>query len=164
VYFPGSTIGNFARDAAIELLRRMREMAGLDGAILLGIDRVKAASLLERAYDDAAGITAEFNLNALRHLNREVGATFDLAAFEHRAPWVPAHARIEMHLVANRDLTFEVGGERFAMSRGEHLLTEYAHKYTLSDAADIARGAGLAVRRTWSDSQDWFSVLLLEPA
>jgi dimethylhistidine N-methyltransferase len=164
VYFPGSTIGNFARDAAIDLLRRLRETTGVDGAILLGIDRVKDPSLLERAYDDAAGITAEFNLNALRHLNRELGATFDLAAFEHRAPWVLAHARIEMHLVANRDLRFEVGGEPFAMSRGEYLLTELAHKYTLSDAADIAHGAGLAVRRTWSDSQDWFSVLLLEPA
>jgi dimethylhistidine N-methyltransferase len=164
VYFPGSTIGNFAREAAIDLLRRLREITGKGGAILLGIDRVKAVLLLERAYDDAAGITAEFNLNALRHLNRELGATFDLAAFEHRAPWVSAHSRIEMHLVANRDLTFEVGGEAFAMSRGEYLLTEFAHKYTLPDMDDIARNAGLAVRRTWSDSQDWFSVLLLEPA
>lgn len=163
-YFPGSTIGNFSRDAAVALLQLMREMTGRDGAILLGVDRVKDASLLEHAYDDAAGITAEFNVNALRHLNRELGANFDLAAFEHRAPWVPAHSRIEMHLVANRDLTFAVGGEPFAMSRGEHLLTEYAHKYTLSDAADIARSAGLTVRATWSDSRDWFSVLLLEPA
>jgi uncharacterized SAM-dependent methyltransferase len=139
-------------------------MTGRDGAILLGVDRVKDASLLERAYDDAAGITAEFNVNALRHLNRELGANFDLAAFGHRAPWVPALSRIEMHLLANRDLTFTVGGEPFAMSRGEHLLTEYAHKYTLADAADIARSAGLTVCGTWSDSRDWFSVLLLEPA
>jgi dimethylhistidine N-methyltransferase len=164
VYFPGSSIGNFSRDTAIELLGRWRELVAGNGAILLGVDRVKPAPILERAYDDAAGITAEFNRNALRHLNRELGATFDPLAFEHRAPWVPAHKRIEMHLVASRDLTFSVGGESIAMSKGEHLLTECAHKYTLADAADIARDAGLAIRGTWSDARDWFSVLLLEPA
>jgi dimethylhistidine N-methyltransferase len=164
VYFPGSTLGNFARSEAIGFLGRMRALCGPDGAILLGIDRVKAASLLERAYDDAAGITAQFNRNALRHLNRELGATFDLTAFEHRAPWTPEHSRIEMHLVANRDVPFTVGGERFEMARGEYLLTELSHKYTLADATDIARSAGLEVRRAWSDPRDWFSVLLLEPA
>jgi dimethylhistidine N-methyltransferase len=162
VYFPGSTLGNFTRLAAIDLLRRMRAMAGPSGAVLLGIDRVKAAAILECAYDDAAGLTAAFNLNALRHLNRALGAGFDPAAFSHRAPWVPAHSRIEMHLVAKRDLSFMVGDERFEMARGEHLLTEYSHKYTLRDVADLAHRAGLAVRRTWSDPQEWFSVLLLE--
>jgi dimethylhistidine N-methyltransferase len=163
VYFPGSTLGNFTRIAAIGLLRRMRAMAGTNGAVLLGIDRVKAAAILERAYNDAAGLTAAFNLNALRHLNRELGAGIDPAAFSHRAPWVPAHSRIEMHLVANRDLGFNVGGRRFEMTRGEYLLTEYSHKYTLREIADLAQSAGLAVHRTWSDPQDWFSVLLLEP-
>jgi dimethylhistidine N-methyltransferase len=164
IYFPGSTLGNFDRSESIRLLGQMRELAGRDGAILLGIDRVKNAALLERAYDDAAGVTAEFNLNALRHLNRQLGADFDLASFAHRAPWIPAHSRIEMHLVANRDLAFTVGGQRFAMTRGEHLLTEYSHKYTLDDATDIARSVGLALRCCWSDPHDWFSVLLLEPA
>lgn len=164
VYFPGSTLGNFDRSESIRLLGQMRELAGRDGAILLGIDRVKNAALLERAYDDAAGVTAEFNVNALRHLNRQLGADFDPASFAHRAPWVPAHSRIEMHLVANRDLAFTVGGQRFAMTRGEHLLTEYSHKYTLDDATGIARSAGLALRCCWSDPHDWFSVLLLEPA
>ncbi len=164
VYFPGSSIGNFSRDTAIDLLRQWREVVEPDGAILLGVDRVKSTQILERAYDDAAGITAEFNRNALRHLNRELGATFDPMAFEHRAPWEPVHKRIEMHLVASRGLTFTVGGESIAMSKGEYLLTECAHKYTLADAADIARDAGLAIRGTWSDAQDWFSVLLLEPA
>jgi dimethylhistidine N-methyltransferase len=164
VYFPGSSIGNFSRANAIELLGRWRQIVGPDGAIVLGIDRVKPAPILERAYDDAAGITAEFNRNALLHLNRELGASFDPTAFEHRAPWVPAHQRIEMHLVASRDLSFAVGGESFAMAQGEYLLTEFAHKYTLSDAADVARSAGLAIRNTWSDARDWFSVLLLEPA
>jgi L-histidine N-alpha-methyltransferase len=163
VYFPGSTLGNFARPAAIDLLRRMRNMAGTSGAVLLGIDRVKPAAIVERAYNDAAGLTAEFNLNALRHLNREIGAGFDPGAFAHRAPWVPEHSRIEMHLVASRETSFIVGDERFEMARGEYLLTEYSHKYTLDDVVALASSAGLAVRRTWSDPQDWFSVLLLEP-
>jgi len=163
VYFPGSTLGNFARPAAIDLLRRMRAIAGTGGAVLLGVDRVKDEAVLERAYNDSAGLTAAFNLNALHHLNRELGADFDPTAFAHRAPWVPDQSRIEMHLVANRELFFSVGGERFEMARGEHLLTEYSHKYTLADVADLAHSAGLAVRSTWSDPQDWFSVLLLEP-
>ena len=163
VYFPGSTLGNFTRIAAIDLLRRMREMAGPSGAVLLGIDRIKDAAILERAYDDAAGLTAAFNLNALRHLNRALGAGFDPEAFSHRAPWVPAHSRIEMHLVANRELGFIVGGQRFQMTRGEYLITEYCHKYTLREIADLVQCAGLTVRRTWSDPRDWFSVLLLEP-
>lgn len=163
VYFPGSTLGNFARPAAIDLLRRMRNLAGSSGAVLLGIDRVKAAAIIERAYNDVAGLTAAFNLNALRHLNRELGAGFDPGAFTHRAPWVPEHSRIEMHLVANRETSFIVGDEQFEMARGEYLLTEYSHKYTLDDVAALASSAGLAVRRTWSDPQDWFSVLLLKP-
>lgn len=164
VYFPGSTLGNFAQDEAVRLLGRMRDMAGRDGAVLLGLDRVKPVPILERAYDDAAGVTAEFNLNALRHLNRELGADFDLTAFAHRAPWLPAERRIEMHLVARRDVAFTVGGERFTLAQGDFLLTEYAHKYTPDDAANLAARAGLVVRQSWSDPRDWFSVYLLEPA
>jgi dimethylhistidine N-methyltransferase len=164
VYFPGSTIGNFAPEAAVELLARLRELAGPEGAILLGVDRVKPASVLEPAYDDVAGITAEFNRNMLRHLNRALGATFEPGAFAHCAPWVPDYARIEMRLVANSDLAFTVGGERFAMKHDEYLLTEYSHKYTLRAAAELAGRAGLTLRRAWSDARDWFSVLLLEPA
>jgi len=164
VYFPGSTLGNFDRSEAISLLSRFRAAAGPGGAVLLGIDRVKPASILERAYDDAEGVTAAFNLNALRHLNRELSASFDLAGFEHRAPWVAAEERIEMHLVARRDQTFGVGSATFHLARGEYLLTEYSHKYTLESASDIAAAAGLAMRRAWSDPRDWFSVLLLEPA
>ncbi|HET7203376.1 MAG TPA: L-histidine N(alpha)-methyltransferase [Steroidobacteraceae bacterium] len=163
VYFPGSTLGNFDFDEAISLLARLAAIAGPDGALLLGLDSVKPASILERAYDDAAGVTAEFNLNALRHLNREVGATFDLSAFEHRAPWVAEHARIEMHLVARRDVSFDVGPASFQLGRGDYLLTEYSHKYTPESAARMTAAAGLAVRRTWSDPREWFRVLLLEP-
>jgi len=164
VYFPGSTIGNFPRDEAIGLLARLRQIAGEDGALLLGVDRVKPQAILERAYDDAAGVTAEFNLNALRHLNRELGTDFEPAAFEHRAPWVAEHGRIEMHLVATRDTTFSLDGEDFRLARGDYLLTEYSHKYTLEDATAKAAAAGLALRHAWSDPEEWFSVLLLEPA
>jgi dimethylhistidine N-methyltransferase len=162
VYFPGSTLGNFERDAAEILLERFAEIAGPDGAVVLGLDRVKPAAILERAYNDAAGVTAAFNLNALRHLNRELSASFDLADFEHRAPWVPETERIEMHLVARRDTSAKVGATAFEFARGDNLLTELSHKYTFESAARLARAAGLVVRRTWSDPQDWFSVLLLE--
>lgn len=164
VYFPGSTIGNFDRDEAIDLLRRLRTVAGEDGALVLGVDRIKPKDILERAYDDAAGVTAEFNLNALRHLNRELGADFDLTAFEHRAPWVAEHRRIEMHLVATRDVTFSLDGESFGLARDEYLLTEYSHKYTIEDAAAKAAAAGYALRQAWCDPSQWFSVLLLEPS
>ena len=162
VFFPGSTLGNFERDAAETLLTRFAEIAGPDGAVLLGLDRVKRAAILETAYNDAAGVTAAFNLNALRHLNREVPATFDLEDFEHHAPWVPGHDRIEMHLVARRDTSARIGGTTFGLARGEYLLTELSHKYTPGSAARLAAAAGLVVRGTWSDPHDWFSVLLLE--
>jgi dimethylhistidine N-methyltransferase len=164
VYFPGSTLGNFAMADATRLLARFAAAAGPAGAVLLGLDRVKPTSMLVRAYDDAEGVTAEFNLNALRHLNRDVGTDFELDGFDHRAVWVAAHERIEMHLVARRAQQFSLGSTTFRLDRGQYLLTEYSHKYTLESASDIAASAGLAVRRVWSDQQDWFSVLLLEPA
>lgn len=163
VYFPGSTIGNFERAEAIRLLQQMHETVGSDGLVLIGMDRVKDASVLERAYDDSAGVTAEFNLNALRHLNREMDTDFDLDAFSHRAIWNSKEKRIEMHLRANRDVSFSVAGEAFRLDRDEYVLTEYSHKYTLEDAETMAGEAGLAVQRLWSDPDDWFSVLLLEP-
>lgn len=164
VYFPGSTLGNFSTVEAVSILARFASAAGPAGAVLLGLDRVKSESILERAYNDAGGVTAAFNLNALRHLNRELGATFDLRGFDHRAPWVAGQERIEMHLVARSDQAFSVGSASFSLARGQYLLTEYSHKYTIESASRIATAAGLAVRRVWSDPRDWFSVLLLEPA
>src|SRR5690606_29419920 len=103
VYFPGSTIGNFENHEAIDLLRRIRTIIGRNGAALIGVDLRKDPGMLHRAYDDSAGVTAEFNLNALRNLNRELNADFDLDAFEHAALWVENKSRIEMHLVSKRD-------------------------------------------------------------
>lgn len=163
VYFPGSTLGNFTADRAQELLASMRRIIGDDGAVLIGIDLKKDTDVLERAYNDAAGVTAEFNINALRHMNRELGCNFDLGAFEHHALWNEDAGRIEMHLVSKRDQLIELGGERIAISRGEHLRTEYCHKYTLESFAELAAKADLAVTRVWMDPEKKFSVQLLEP-
>jgi len=164
VYFPGSTLGNFDRRQARALLARMRDLVGKNGAVLIGIDLRKDPRILERAYDDSAGVTAEFNINALRHVNRELGADFDLDAFDHLAVWVEHESRIEMHLVSKRDQTVHLGGEKVRIGRGEHLRTEYCHKYTLDSFSELAATAGLAVKRVWMDPNKLFSVQLLEPA
>jgi L-histidine Nalpha-methyltransferase len=163
VYFPGSTVGNFSPDAAGELLTSMRQMIGDDGAVLIGIDLKKDIEVLKRAYDDRSGTTAAFNLNALRHINRELGADFDLEAFEHRAEWIEAQDRIEMHLVSKRDQVVEIAGHRIGFARGEYLRTEYCHKYTLESFATLAASAHLLATRTWTDAEKKFCVQLLEP-
>jgi L-histidine Nalpha-methyltransferase len=163
VYFPGSTLGNFAQEDARGLLQRMRHIIGGNGAVLIGIDLKKDPRILERAYNDRAGVTAEFNVNALRHLNRELGTDFDLDAFEHAAVWVEDQSRIEMHLVSKRDQVVHVGDESVNIEKGEHLTTEFCHKYTLESFADLAATAGLSVSRVWMDAAKLFSVQLLEP-
>jgi dimethylhistidine N-methyltransferase len=163
VYFPGSTLGNFDPEQARGLLQRMRQIIGANGAVLIGIDLKKDPRILERAYNDRAGVTAEFNVNALRHLNRELGTDFDLDAFEHKALWVEDLSRIEMHLISKRDQDVRVGDETVHIEKGEHLTTEFCHKYTLETFADLAATAGLSVSRVWMDSEKKFSVQLLEP-
>jgi L-histidine N-alpha-methyltransferase len=163
VYFPGSTLGNFERAQAVRVLSGMRTLIGRRGAVLIGIDLKKDPQILERAYDDAAGVTARFNLNALRHINRELGADFDLTAFEHRALWNEDQSRIEMHLVSKRDQVVHLGDEEVAIGRDEHLRTECCHKYTLEGFAELAAEADLAVSTVWTDSERQFSIQLLEP-
>lgn len=163
VYFPGSTLGNFEDQQARNLLSCMRTLIGRTGAVLIGVDLRKDPRILERAYDDAAGVTAEFNLNALRHLNRELGTDFNLSAFEHRAVWVEEKSRIEMHLVSTRRQTIHLDGQEIPIERGEHLRTECCHKYTVEGFSDLAASADLAVSRVWTDDANRFSVLLLEP-
>ena len=163
VYFPGSTLGNFDPEHALSLLQRMRQIIGSNGAVLIGIDLKKDPRVLERAYNDRAGVTAEFNVNALRHLNRELGTDFDLDAFEHQAVWVEDLSRVEMHLVSKREQEVHVGEETVHIGKGEHLTTEFCHKYTLESFADLAAAAGLSVSRVWMDPAKLFSVQLLEP-
>jgi dimethylhistidine N-methyltransferase len=163
VYFPGSTLGNFERNAARDLLKSVCELIGTQGALLIGIDLKKEVPVLERAYNDPTGITAKFNVNALRHLNRVLNADIPLPAFEHRAVWVEELSRIEMRLVAKRDMRIHIDGESIAIQLGEYLRTECCHKYTLESFSALAASAGLKVRQVWCDSNVQFSVQLLEP-
>jgi L-histidine Nalpha-methyltransferase len=158
VYFPGSTIGNFSSDAAHALLQVMYHEAGERGALLIGVDLQKDRALLERAYNDAEGVTAEFNLNVLLRLNREFGGTFELDGFRHRAVYNASAGRIEMYLDSLRDQTAEVGGKTFRFARGESINTEHSHKYTLAGFAEIVRAAGFQVQKVWMDPERLFSV------
>jgi len=161
VFFPGSTLGNFDAPAAIDLLWGMRDTAGPDGALLIGYDLVKDPHVLERAYNDAAGITAAFNRNVLTRLNRELGADFDLDSFEHEAVWVPAHSRIEMRLVSSRPQEVTIGGESIAFEADERLVTEHCHKYSQEAFARLAAAAGWDVRESWTDPRKYFNVQYL---
>lgn len=163
VYFPGSTLGNFAPDDALRLLRQMRDEAGqgggtLDGGVLIGIDLVKDKAALEAAYNDAAGVTAEFTLNLLVRLNRELGAHFDLAGFRHRARWHPLAERIETHIVSRREQDVHIGSRTFHFAEGEAMLVEYSCKYTLQGFARFAARAGLRVASVWTDPARQFSL------
>lgn len=162
VFFPGSTIGNFDPPAAIDLLRAMRTTAGAGGALLIGYDLVKERDVLERAYNDAAGVTAAFNLNVLARLNRELGADFDLSKFTHEAVWLPAHSRVEMRLVSTCAQDVTIAGEAISFACAERLVTEHCHKYTPGSFARLAGAAGWKPAQTWTDAQGYFNVQYLD--
>jgi L-histidine N-alpha-methyltransferase len=157
VFFPGSTIGNFDRPAAIELMKAMRARG-----LVIGFDLVKDPRILERAYDDAAGVTAEFNLNVLRRLNRELDANFDIPHFRHQALWVPEASRIEMRLVSQVAQQVAIAGEVISFAAEEPIITEHCHKYTPEMFARQAGEAGWVERRTWTDPDRYFQVQYLE--
>jgi L-histidine Nalpha-methyltransferase len=163
VFFPGSTIGNFTRRQAGELLAVMRIEAGANGAALVGVDLRKDPAILHAAYNDSRGVTAEFNLNVLRRLNAELGANFDLAAFSHRAVYDETEGRIEMRLVSEREQSVTVAGVAIPFRSGEHIITEYSHKYSLEEFQALAASAGLVASRAWVDDQRLFSVHYLVP-
>jgi L-histidine N-alpha-methyltransferase len=158
VYFPGSTIGNFPRATACELLKVMYHEAGENGAMLIGVDLQKEPDIIERAYNDSAGVTAEFNLNMLRHLNREFGSDFNLDSWEHEAQYNESEGRIEIRLINETQQTVNIGGNTVVIEGGEGILTEYSHKYTLEGFAEMAQGAGFNVERVWTDPNNLFSV------
>ena len=158
VYFPGSTIGNFSAEASLELLKVMHHEAGKNGALLIGVDLQKSKAVLEAAYNDSVGVTAQFNLNVLRRLNREFGGTFDLDGFRHRAVYNEKAGRIEMYLDSVKDQTAEVGGKTFIFAERETINTEHSHKYTLQGFADLAQVAGFRVEKVWMDAERLFSV------
>ena len=161
IYFPGSTIGNFEHDMAMELLRVMYQEAGAGGALLIGVDLQKDPNIIENAYNDSAGITAEFNLNMLQHLNRDYGANFDINEFAHSANYDEDEGRVVIELISQTDQTFEVGDTAFDIADGEAILTEYSHKYTLEGFAAMANAAGFTVDNVWTDAEQLFSVQFL---
>jgi dimethylhistidine N-methyltransferase len=158
VYFPGSTIGNFSTDAAQNLLRVMHQEAGENGALLIGIDRQKDKKTLESAYNDDAGVTANFNLNILRRINREFSADFDLSRFRHRAIYNDTAGRIEMYLDSTCNHVVNIAGQEIGLVTDEAILTEHSHKYTLEGFAEMVSSAGFSVRNVWSDPDEKFSV------
>jgi L-histidine Nalpha-methyltransferase len=162
VFFPGSTIGNFDPDAALNLLRVMRGVAGSSGGLVVGTDLVKDVNVLVRAYDDVEGVTAAFNLNVLRRFNSEMGASFDLDQFRHRAVWNADASRIEMHLVSQRQQTVVLAGETLEFEEDEAIVTEHCHKYTVAGFARQAARAGWNASAHWLDDRAYFSVNYLE--
>jgi len=159
VYFPGSTIGNFLPERAVELLRRITRLCGAGGGLLIGIDLKKDPRTIEAAYNDRLGVTAEFNLNLLRRMNRELGANFDLAQFSHRASYNSRLGRVEMYLVSQCAQAVQLGGNTVQFAAGESICTEHSHKYTTDEFAAIAASAGLTLRRAWTDKNRYFAVL-----
>lgn len=160
-FFPGSTIGNLEPPVAVLFLRQARLALGPDALFLIGADLEKSPDVLLPAYDDAAGVTAEFNLNLLTRLNREAAADFVLDAFAHRAVWNADEGRIEMHLVSLAAQSATVGGRPFTFYEGETIHTENSYKHTPERFARIAGSAGWRVVRTWTDSDDLFGIYLL---
>ncbi len=161
-FFPGSTIGNMAPVAAVDLLRTMRASLGEGSSLLIGIDRIKDPAVLVPAYDDAAGVTAAFNLNLLERINAELNGTIPIDAFAHVARWNDERARIEMHLEATRAVAFEVDGRGFAMAAGETIHTENSHKYGDRDARLLLAAGGWTVARAWTDDAGLFGLYLAE--
>lgn len=162
VYFPGSTIGNFEPPDALALLKQMHKLVSPGGGVLIGVDLRKDPDVLERAYNDEAGVTAQFNKNMLVRINRELGAHFDLDTFRHRAVWNDAESCIEMRLISELDQTVTVAGEPIPFDKDEFIITETSYKYTREWFAELARQAGFRVAEVWTDEREWFSVQYLE--
>lgn len=161
-FFPGSTIGNMTPLMAVDLLRAMRASLGEGAQLLIGMDRIKDAETLVAAYDDAAGVTARFNLNLLERINRELDGTVPVDAFRHRAIWNDDRARIEMHLEAQRDVSFTVDGRPFSIAAGETIHTENSHKYGPRDARILLRAGGWTPIADWTDPDERFALYLAE--
>ncbi|MCI0733996.1 MAG: L-histidine N(alpha)-methyltransferase [Methylococcaceae bacterium] len=162
VFFPGSTLGNFESDDAMSFLKKMRELIGSEGALILGVDMVKAIAMLEAAYDDREGVTETFNKNLLVRINNELGGNFDTDRFSHKAFFNEEASRIEMHLESRVDHEVKIDGHRFKLGKHERIHTENSHKFTLESIHGLARRAGLVCRKHWLDEQKLFSIHFFE--
>jgi dimethylhistidine N-methyltransferase len=161
-FFPGSTIGNMVSRTAVDLLRSMRATLGEGSKLLIGMDLIKDPAVLEAAYDDAQGVTAEFNLNLARRINREIGGTLPVDKLRHVARWNDTFGRIEMHLEAQEDIAFEVSGRKFAMAGGETIHTENSHKFDRRSQNTLLLAGGWTPVCRWLDSQERFSLILAD--
>ena len=159
-YFAGSTIGNMNVPVAVEFLRATARTLGDDALLLVGIDRIKDAKRLVAAYDDAQGVTAQFNLNLIHRINRELQGTIPSEAFRHVALWNDYEARIEMHLKSVRDVEFTVAGESFSIAEGETIHTENSYKYGPREARTLLRAGGWTPITEWTDPEGLFALLL----
>lgn len=158
IYFPGSTIGNFEPETASEFLARLVDLAGDGGGLLIGVDLQKDRDVLERAYNDAAGVTAQFNKNLLVRINRELEADFDLNRWQHHAIYSPSEGRIEIYLISDNEQTVHIGAREFQFRAGEEILTEYSYKHTIAGFIELARQAGFHFEQVWTDDARWFGV------
>ena len=162
VFFPGSMIGNFSRRQALDLLEVMAFEAKHDGALLFGVDLGKDPERLQAAYNDSAGVTAEFNKNVLVRLNRELGADFSVQNFRHRAVYDDDEGRVEMRLVSTKPQSVHVAGRTLDFAKDEYIVTEHSHKYSVDEFRDLARRAGFEPVVTWVDDEELFSVHYLK--
>lgn len=160
-FFPGSTIGNFEAHDAVAFMRHAAATIGQGGALVIGVDLVKDPAILNAVYNDATGITARFNLNLLRRINRELEGNFDLQAFEHHAVFNRERRRIEMHLASKKRQKVTVAGRMFSFRAGETIHTENSYKYTQGSFAALARGFGWTPEIAWTDPAELFSVNVL---
>lgn len=160
-FFPGSSLGNFEPADAVVFLRMVRDTVARHGHLLIGVDRKKDGLVLDAAYNDAAGVTARFNLNLLRRANVELGADFDLDAFSHRAFYSAEFGRIEMHLVSLRPQEVRINGNAIRFAAGESVHTENSYKYSPAEFTALAGRAGFRCRAQWTDARQYFSVYLL---
>lgn len=159
-FYPGSSIGNFDRPDAVRLLSGIRRHLGPDDRLLIGADMLKDRQMLLAAYDDALGVTAAFNRNALRAVGRELKLEIDAAAFAHRAVFNEAQGRIEMHLVAQRPVELQLPGAARAFAPGDHIVTEHSYKYSPASFEQLLHEAGFGEVRPWTDAEGWFGVFV----
>jgi dimethylhistidine N-methyltransferase len=160
-FFPGSTIGNLSDDDILRFMSSARDLLGDGSQFLIGVDLRKDADILVPAYDDAAGVTASFNLNLLTRINRELGADFDLSSFEHRAIWNDTASRIEMHLVSQRSQDVKIGGRAIHFDAGETIHTENSRKFSIDSLTPLFEQTGWNLNKQWLDERRYFAVLLL---
>ncbi|MEP5938589.1 MAG: L-histidine N(alpha)-methyltransferase [Erythrobacter sp.] len=161
-FFPGSTIGNMVARTAVDLLRTMRETLDEGSQLVIGMDLIKDPDVLIAAYDDAKGVTADFNLNLARRINRELEGDIPVDALKHVALWNDEYARVEMHLQATRDIAFTVSGREFSMQSGDTIHTENSHKFDRRTSHTLLLAGGWTPVERWVDGQERFSLILAE--